>query len=619
MTRAQKRTLYRIIATAILFAAALFATELLPPLKGHWRLPAFLAPYFLIGWDVLYTAGRNILKGQVFDENFLMALATVGALAIGEYPEAVAVMLFYQVGELFQKIAVGKSRRSIAKLMDIRPDYAVVLRGGEELELPPEEVEVGETIVIRPGERVPLDGLVISGTTTVDTAALTGESLPRDISTGEPIVSGSVNLSAVIRVRVTGLYAESTVNRILELVENAALKKAKSEKFITRFARWYTPAVVLAALVLAIVPPIFVGNWASWINRGLIFLVVSCPCALVISVPLSFFGGIGGASRRGILFKGSSALEAYARARTFVFDKTGTLTRGSFSVAEIHPIDISSSELLELAALAESYSNHPIARSVAEAFGAEPDLSRLGATREIPGQGVCTEIDGRTVLAGNPKLMKENDLDPLDPAAPGTAVHVSRGGVYLGYILISDSIKPEASRAISDLRAAGVKNTVMLTGDSRAVARDVAEKLGLDSYRAELLPGDKVSAVEELLASKPQNSKLVFVGDGINDAPVLARSDIGVAMGAMGSDAAIEAADMVIMDDDTQKLALGIKIAKKTMAIVCQNIIFALSVKAAVLILSAFGLGNMWIAVFADVGVAVLAILNAMRALASGR
>ncbi|MBR4941742.1 MAG: cadmium-translocating P-type ATPase [Clostridia bacterium] len=612
MRKKEKKTLVRIAAAGVLFAAVWFL-----PLEGIFRLLAFLVPYGIAGWDVLYTAARNIAKGSIFDENFLMALATVGAFAIGEYPEAVAVMVFYQLGELFQNIAVGKSRRSIAKLMDIRPDYAVVLRDGREIELPPEEVAVGETILIRPGERVPLDGVIISGSTAFDTAALTGESLPRDAAEGDTAISGSVNLTSAIRVRVTGIYEESTVNRILELVENAVIKKAKTEKFITRFARWYTPCVVVSAALLALVPPIFLGNWANWINRGLIFLVVSCPCALVISVPLSFFGGIGGASRKGILFKGSVALERFASADTFVFDKTGTLTCGSFSVTEVCPLAVSEAELKKLAALAESYSNHPIARCISAEFGIPEDKNAVSSVTELGGRGICAVIDGRRVLAGNARLMAENGIGLPDASLPGTTVYIAREGILLGYITAADTPKPNSAAAIAQLRKLGAKRTVMLTGDSRSAAEKAAEVLGLDEVRAELMPADKVAIVEELLSQQSGGKALVFVGDGINDAPVLARSDVGVAMGALGSDAAIEAADVVLMDDDPAKLALGLRIARKTTAIVRQNIVFALGVKGLVLLLSAVGFGNMWIAVFADVGVAVIAILNAMRTLKS--
>lgn len=611
MTRRNKKNLIRIVVSAVLLAAAW-----LIPADGVIKLLIFFVPYGLIGWDVLWNAARNIVRGQVFDENFLMALATVGAFATGDYPEAVAVMLFYQVGELFQKIAVGKSRRSIAALMDIRPDHANVIRGGEETEISPEEVAAGETILVKPGERIPLDGVIISGSTSVDTAALTGESVPRACSEGDQVVSGTVNLTSPIQVRTTSVYGESTVSRILELVENASAKKSRSERFITRFARWYTPCVVVAAALLAVVPPLVTGGgWTNWIHRGLIFLVVSCPCALVISVPLSFFGGIGGASRCGILVKGSNSLEALAKVGTVVFDKTGTLTEGRFSVSEVRPTDMSEEELLALAALTEAYSNHPIAESIISAWGGTPDKSRISSEDELPGLGIRAVVDGETVCAGNAGLMELCGAEYTSPDRAGTVVHLCRGSRYLGHIIISDAVKPDSKAAMDELHALGAKNLVMLTGDSVSVAREVGTSLGLDSIRAELLPDQKVACVEELLTRKAPGSTLVFVGDGINDAPVLARSDIGIAMGALGSDAAIEAADVVLMDDKPSKVALGVRLARRTMRIVRQNIVFALGVKGVVLALSALGLTNMWVAVFADVGVAVIAILNAMRAL----
>ncbi|MDD6263082.1 MAG: heavy metal translocating P-type ATPase [Clostridiales bacterium] len=611
MTRRNKKNLIRIVVSAVLLAAAW-----LIPADGVIKLLIFFVPYGLIGWDVLWNAARNIVRGQVFDENFLMALATVGAFATGDYPEAVAVMLFYQVGELFQKIAVGKSRRSIAALMDIRPDHANVIRGGEETEISPEEVAAGETILVKPGERIPLDGVIISGSTSVDTAALTGESVPRACSEGDQVVSGTVNLTSPIQVRTTSVYGESTVSRILELVENASAKKSRSERFITRFARWYTPCVVIAAALLAVVPPLVTGGgWTDWIHRGLIFLVVSCPCALVISVPLSFFGGIGGASRCGILVKGSNSLEALAKVGTVVFDKTGTLTEGRFSVSEVRPTDMSEEELLALAALTEAYSNHPIAESIISAWGGTPDKSRISSEDELPGLGIRAVVDGETVCAGNAGLMELYGAEYTSPDRAGTVVHLCRGSRYLGHIIISDAVKPDSKAAMDELHALGAKNLVMLTGDSASVAREVGTALGLDSIHAELLPDQKVACVEELLTRKAPGSTLVFVGDGINDAPVLARSDIGIAMGALGSDAAIEAADVVLMDDKPSKVALGVRLARRTMRIVRQNIVFALGVKGVVLALSALGLTNMWVAVFADVGVAVIAILNAMRAL----
>ena len=607
MSKRHKKTLWRIIA-----AAAVFVVALCLPVGGLLRFAAFLVPYGIIGWDVLFSAGKNILRGQVFDENFLMGIATVGAFAIGEYPEAVAVMLFYQVGELFQKLAVGKSRRSIAELMDIRPETAFVLRNGVETELPPEEIAVGETIVVRPGQRIPLDGIVTEGESAVDTSALTGESAPRDLFAGENAVSGSVVLNGVLYIRVTGGYEDSTVTRILELVENAAVKKAKTEKFITRFARWYTPTVVVCAAIIAFLPPVFFGDWAGWIKRGLIFLVVSCPCALVISVPMSFFGGIGGASRCGVLFKGANALEALARADTFVFDKTGTLTSGRLAVTEICPNGVSEDELICLAAALEQYSTHPVAAAVCKRCGDISTELAVSEVREISGRGVSAIVSGNRVAVGNLRLMAENGVFVPEREITGTAVHVAKNGEYVGCIMLADEVKPASAFAVKALEKLGIRKIVMLTGDSPSAAEKTAKEAGISDYRAELLPEGKVFAVEELLKC---SKGLVFVGDGINDAPVLARADVGVAMGALGSDAAIEAADVVLMDDDPKKLITGIKIARKTNSIVFQNIVFALGVKGAVLVLSALGFGNMWIAVFADVGVAVIAILNAMRAL----
>lgn len=618
MNRRQKRTLVRIMV-----AAALLAAACLLPLDGWLRLVVFLVPYAVIGWDVLWCAVRGIAGGQWLDENFLMAIATVGALVTGEYPEAVAVMLFYQVGDLFEKVAVGRSRRSITALMDIRPDSANVEREGELCEVDPDEVEVGEVIVLRPGERVPLDGVVIEGTSALDTAALTGESMPRSVAPGDEIISGCINSTGVLRVRVTKPFGESTVARILELVENSAARKAKAEQFITRFARWYTPCVVGAAALVAIVPSIITGEWQKWLHQAMAFLVISCPCALVISVPLSFFGGIGGAAKRGILVKGGNFLEILAEADTVVFDKTGTLTQGSFAVSGVHPADgFAEGELLELAALAEAYSDHPIARSLREAAGtagADPDRARLGEVEELAGRGVRAVIDGRTVCAGNERLMAELKLTA--PAAPavGTTVHLAVDGTYAGQIVIADRIKPAAREAIADLRAIGVRRTVMLTGDSAAVAESVAGELGIDEVRAELLPADKVEQVETLLTAPDRRGKLAFVGDGINDAPVLSRADVGIAMGAMGSDAAIEAADIVLMDDVPAKVAEAIAIARKTRRIVHQNIVFALGVKALVMLFGLFGRVNMWAAVFADVGVSVIAICNAMRCLQASK
>lgn len=610
----EKWILIRIVTAAVLVAAAMIA-----PLEGYWRLAAFLVPYAIVGWDVLWGALRNIFRGQVFDENFLMALATVGAFCIGEYPEGVLVMLLYQVGELFQDFAVDRSRRSIASLMDIRPDWANVEQENELVQVDPEEVSVGQIIVVKPGERIPLDGVVTEGSSTLDTAALTGESLPRAVEAGDEVISGCVNQSGLLRVQVTKPYGESTVARILELVENSSARKARYENFITRFARWYTPIVVIAAAVLGLVPPLFMGNWSEWINRALIFLVVSCPCALVISVPLSFFGGIGGASRQGILVKGGNYLEALAHVDTVVFDKTGTLTRGVFHVTAVHPRHVTSEELLEAAALAESYSDHPIAHSLREAYGKPLDNSRLSSVEELSGRGVCAQIDGEKVCVGNHKLMAESGSECHRCHRIGTLVHVSINGQYAGHIVISDEIKEDAPETIAALRQLGVKKSVMLTGDAKEVGEDAARRLGLEEVYAELLPADKVERVEALLAEKSPKSRLAFVGDGINDAPVLSRSDVGIAMGAMGSSAAIEAADIVLMDDKPSKIPTAIRIARKTLRIVRQNIVFALGIKGIVLVLGALGLANMWIAVFADVGVSVIAILNAMRALRVSR
>ena len=619
MTRKQKKMLVRIAVSAVLLIAAV-----LVPYQGLWRFALFLPAYFVIGWDVLWRAVRNIAHGQVFDENFLMALATVGAFCTGffgqgEYPEAVFVMLFYQVGELFQSYAVGKSRKSIASLMDIRPDYANVERDGKLLQVDPEEVAVGDTITVKAGEKIPLDGLVLEGSSLVNTSALTGESVPRQVRPGDSVISGCVNQNGLLRVQVTKAFGESTVQKILDLVENASSKKAKAENFITKFARYYTPVVVFCALALAVVPPLFVGNWTGWVQKALIFLVVSCPCALVISVPLSFFGGIGGASRQGILVKGGNYLEVLADTELVVFDKTGTLTKGVFQVTAIHPEGVSQQELLELAALAESYSDHPISRSLKEAWGKALDTARVGQVEELSGRGVRAQVDGKEVWAGNGKLMEEIGLAYRPSGPVGTVVHVAAEGRYLGYILIADEVKPDAKEAIAALKAQGVKKTVLLTGDAKDVGEAVAQELGLDEAYTQLLPGDKVERVEALLQETSPKGKLAFVGDGINDAPVLSRADIGIAMGALGSDAAIEAADLVLMDDKPSKIAKAMEISKRTLRIVRQNIVFALAVKLLVLMLTPFGLANLWEAVFADVGVMVLAILNASRALQVGR
>ena len=601
-----------------LFLALELAEHLAPDALPGLAWPVlYLIPYGIIGWDVLWRAIRNIKNGQVFDENFLMSVATVGAFGCGEYPEAVAVMLFYQVGELFQSVAVDRSRKSISALMDIRPDYANIEQNGELVQVDPEEVSVGDVIVVKAGERVPLDGTVLEGTSSLDTAALTGESLPRDVQAGDEVVSGCVNLTGVLHVKVNKPFGESTVAKILDLVENSSSKKAKAENFITKFARYYTPAVVFAALALAALPPLLgMGPWLMWVQRALNFLVVSCPCALVISIPLSFFGGIGGASKQGILVKGGNYLEALAQAGIVVFDKTGTLTKGTFEVTAVHPQQVGEGELLELAALAERFSDHPISRSIQAACQSAPDPNRVTDAKEIAGHGVRAVVDGKTVLAGNQKLMDQFHVPFEDTCHHvGTIIHVAVDGVYMGHIVISDQVKEGAKETLRDLKAAGMRKTVMLTGDSQAVGQAVARQLGLDEVHAELLPGDKVDQVERLLQSKGPKEQLVFVGDGINDAPVLSRADIGVAMGAMGSDAAIEAADIVLMDDDLKKLPVAVRIARKTLRIVRENIVFALAVKFLVLILSAVGVANMWWAVFADVGVSVIAILNSMRML----
>lgn len=623
MSKKQKKMLWRIVSASILMIAVHFI-----PASGWAALLCYAVPYAIIGWDVLWKAIRNISHGQVFDENFLMALATVGAFATGEYVEAVAVMLFYQVGELFQDYAVGKSRQSIASLMDIRPDSATVERDGTLIEVDPDDVSVGEIIVVKPGERIALDGTVIDGNSTLDTAALTGESVPRDVRNGDPVLSGCVNQRGVLRIEVTKPAGESTVSKILDMVENAGEKKSRSENFITRFARYYTPCVVIAATLLFLLPtlalilipaasqPAFLLGtiWSDWLHRALIFLVISCPCALVISVPLSFFGGIGGASRCGILVKGGNYLEALAETEIVVFDKTGTLTQGTFSVTAIHPENgYTEDQVLEWAALAEQFSDHPISKSLRQACKSELDASRASNVEEISGHGVCAKIDDQQVCVGNARLMERENVKWLPCELTGTIVHVTVDGFYAGHIVISDEIKSDAAAAIADLKASGVKKTVMLTGDTNAVAQAVAKELGVDEFHAELLPADKVDLTEAILKSAA--GKVAFVGDGINDAPVLTRADIGIAMGAMGADAAIEAADVVLMDDHPSKIATAMRVSRKTLRIVRQNIIFALSVKALVLILGALGMASMWEAVFADVGVAFIAILNAMRAM----
>ena len=620
MNKKQKKMLYRILAAFALFLALEVGEKIG---WADWMeefprgLLIFLVPYVLVGWDIVYRAARNISHGQVFDENFLMTLATIGAFAVGEYAEAVAVMLFYQVGECFQSYAVNRSRKSIADLMDIRPDYANVIRDGTAVEVGPEEVEIGETILVKPGERIPLDGKVVKGTSSLDTMALTGESLPRDVAEGEDVISGCVNLSGVLEVQVSKGFGESTVAKILDLVENAGSKKSEAEHFITKFARYYTPVVVGLAALLALVPPLVTGGgWADWIYRALSFLVISCPCALVISIPLSFFGGLGGASRAGILIKGSNYLEALADAEMIVMDKTGTLTKGVFGVRKIVPAEGSTEEeVLETAAYAESFSNHPISKSLVRAYGKEIDDSRIKDVEETAGHGICAVLDGQRVLAGNDKLMKSRNVEGKSPEEAGTIVHVAKEQKYLGYIVIADEIKEDAKTAVDGFKAAGMKNIVMLTGDRKKTADSIAGELGITEVYAELLPGDKVEQVEKLLASKSEKGKLVFVGDGINDAPVLARADIGVAMGGLGSDAAIEAADVVIMTDEPSKIAKAMQISQKTLGIVKQNIVFAIGVKVLVLLLAALGAASMWAAVFADVGVAVIAILNAMRAM----
>ena len=633
MTKKQKKVLRRIIISAVLLVAmAVMFTVLeksgtvdLENPSIMWRcieIVAYLIPYLIIGYDILKKAFLGIIHGEVFDENFLMAIATVGAMVLGEYKEASAVMLFYQIGELFQSYAVGKSRKNITALMDIRPDYANIEKDGKLEQVDPDDVQIGTVIVVQPGEKVPIDGKVVEGVSSLNTSALTGESVPREVHVGDEIISGCVNLTGLIKIETTKEFGESTVSKILDLVENSSMKKSRSENFITRFAKYYTPAVCIAALALAVLPPlvnIIMGNpaaWSKWIIRALTTLVISCPCALVISIPLSFFGGIGGASAKGILVKGSNYLEALSYTKYVVCDKTGTLTKGVFQVTEIHPEGgMSEADLLEKAALVESYSNHPISKSLKEAYGKEIDNNRVTDAKEISGHGVSAVVDGHEVAAGNVKLMKQMNIQAAVPTSVGTEIHVAVDGKYAGYILISDVVKPNAKEAISGLKAAGVEKVVMLTGDAKKVADAVGSELGVDEVRSELLPGDKVDEVEKLIAAKGEKEKLAFVGDGINDAPVLSRADIGIAMGALGSDAAIEAADIVLMDDDPAKIATAMKISKKTLRIVHQNIVFALVIKFACLALGAVGFVNMWWAIFADVGVMIIAVLNATRAL----
>lgn len=624
MTSKQKKMLYRIITAFVLFVVLMVLehTGVLEQLPSQWLVfLIYLIPYLVIGYDIVYKAVRNISHGQVFDENFLMMVATFGAFGVKEYSEAVAVMLFYQVGELFQNYAVGKSRQSISDMMNICPEYANIEEDGVLTQVDPDDVEVGTIIVVKPGERIPLDGIVTEGTSMIDTAALTGESVPRRATVGDEIISGCVNGSSTIKVKVTKAFEDSTVARILELVENASSKKAKVENFITRFAKYYTPVVTIGAVILAILPPLILGGgWADWIQRACIFLVISCPCALVISVPLGFFGGIGASSKIGILVKGSNYLEAVAEMTTIVFDKTGTLTKGEFKVSEVQPSadknnTIGKEELLEIAAYGEGYSNHPIANSIREAYGKTLSMERVTDTEEIAGHGIHTFIDGREVYLGNAKLMDAQNIAYTENKTAGTVVYVVCNNVFAGSIVISDTVKEGSKDAIRNMKQVGVKKTVMLTGDRQAAADAVAAELGIDEVHAELLPADKVGQVEKLLGAQNEKERLAFVGDGINDAPVLTRADIGIAMGSMGSDAAIEAADIVLMDDDIRKIASLVKIARKTLGIVKQNIVFALAVKALVLLLGALGMANMWEAVFADVGVSVIAILNSMRTL----
>lgn len=617
MTKKQKKVLIRIIIAAVLVIALQFI-----PVKGYVRFGLYMIPYFVIGYDILKKAGKGILNRQIFDENFLMAVATIGAIALGDYKEGTAVMLFYQIGELFQSYAVGKSRRNISDLMDIRPDYANVEKDGELEQVDPDEIEIGTVIVVQPGEKVPIDGVVVEGTSSLNTSALTGESVPREVSVDDEIISGCINMTGLLKIRTTKEFGESTVSKILELVENASSRKSRSENFISKFAKIYTPAVCYGALALAILPPIvrmaFMGlapEWGDWVYRALTFLVISCPCALVISIPLSFFAGIGGASREGVLVKGSSFLETLSQTKIVVFDKTGTMTKGVFEVNGIHHSPYKDEELLEYAALAESYSTHPISKSLQRAYGKPIDKNRVSDVEEIGGHGLTAKVDGRVVAAGNAKLMKKLGIEYHDCSHVGTIVHVAIDGKYAGHILISDVIKEHAAEAIAALKKSGIEKTVMLTGDAKNVADHVAAQLGIDEVCSELLPGDKVEKVEELLTKKSEKDKLAFVGDGINDAPVLSRADIGIAMGALGSDAAIEAADIVLMDDDPLKISKAIRISRKCIRIVYENIYFAIGIKVICLVLGALGIANMWFAIFADVGVMILAVLNAIRTL----
>lgn len=617
MTKKQKKVLIRIIIAAVLVIALQFI-----PVKGYVRFGLYMIPYFVIGYDILKKAGKGILNRQIFDENFLMAVATIGAIALGDYKEGTAVMLFYQIGELFQSYAVGKSRRNISDLMDIRPDYANVEKDGELEQVDPDEIEIGTVIVVQPGEKVPIDGVVVEGTSSLNTSALTGESVPREVSVDDEIISGCINMTGLLKIRTTKEFGESTVSKILELVENASSRKSRSENFISKFAKIYTPAVCYGALALAILPPIvrmaFMGlapEWGDWVYRALTFLVISCPCALVISIPLSFFAGIGGASREGVLVKGSSFLETLSQTKIVVFDKTGTMTKGVFEVNGIHHSPYKDEELLEYAALAESYSTHPISKSLQRAYGKPIDKNRVSDVEEIGGHGLTAKVDGKVVATGNAKLMKKLGIEYHDCSHVGTIVHVAIDGQYAGHILISDVIKEHAAEAIAALKKSGIEKTVMLTGDAKNVADHVAAQLGIDEVCSELLPGDKVEKVEELLTKKSEKDKLAFVGDGINDAPVLSRADIGIAMGALGSDAAIEAADIVLMDDDPLKISKAIRISRKCIRIVYENIYFAIGIKVICLVLGALGIANMWFAIFADVGVMILAVLNAIRTL----